>query len=64
MSLLISQPISNFSQQNFNHTHLLHIHIHQAFHFCCTNIWTYTTKGTVQVGTSPVEPDALCPSEL
>ena len=33
--LVISQLISTFSQQDFNHTHLLHIHIYQHLTFSC-----------------------------
>ena len=34
----ISQPISAFSQLDFNHGHFFHIHIHQASHVLYVNL--------------------------
>ena len=46
---VISQPISSFTQQYFNHIYFLHTHIHGASHICCMNLWAYGTKNQMQV---------------
>ena len=56
---MISQPISAFTKENFNHIYFLYIRIHCASHISCMNPWAYAAKGTIQWGEMPRNPDTL-----